>query len=173
MAQHRHYSGDAGTWEAKFSRVITRMKATDPQWNFDRHGAWIRFTLAGQPYRLEQTVAQAARRHVVLYNGVDCFAQLVLTLEDLARMSERGIYELPVFMAGFKALPAPRPLAEPFVRLQFTVAPTTVDKVRSRYRQLARTLHPDAGGDPEAFRLLREAAQAAEALVLAGKTPDG
>lgn len=165
----RHYQGEAGDWEAKLGRVMDRIQADEYRWDYSRSGAWVRWTLNGQHYGLEQSVDKAAARKVSLYNGVDCLAQLILTLEDLARMAERGIYEMSTFMAGFKALPAPRPVAEPFMRLQFTEPPTSVEAVRVRYRQLARVLHPDAGGDPRAFQQLVEAARQAEALILGGE----
>ena len=39
--------------------------------------------------------------------GSDCFAQIVLSLEDLARMAERGIYELQTWLSGMQYLPPP------------------------------------------------------------------
>lgn len=165
MAQTRHYAGGRTAWEAKLGRVMQRLKATDWNWNWDRTTAWVRFTVKGQPYYLEQTLDKAQARHKDLKDGVDCLAQLVLTLEDLARMSERGIYELQTFVAGFKALPAGETLDPAFVRLGFTQRPDSAEAVRTRYRQLAKGLHPDGGGDAEAFRALTEAAHEAEKLV--------
>src|SRR5699024_3273966 len=39
--------------------------------------------------------------------------------------------------------------------------PCSVESVKAAYRRLARTTHPDAGGDPAAFRVVEEAYRAA------------
>ena len=164
----RHYAGARRDHEAKLGRVMQRMKATDWNWNWDRTSAWVRFTYKGQPYYLDQTCERARAAKEDLADGIDCLAQIVLTLEDLARMAGRGIYDLQTFMAGFKALPAPAELPAPLVRLGFTEMPASGDVVRQRYRQLAKTLHPDNGGDAETFRALTDAATEAVALVEGG-----
>lgn len=87
----------------------------------------------------------------------DVFAQVVLALEDLVRMVERGIYDLPRWVAGMKYLP---PVVElpSFIRaLGFTEMPSSVQEVRDRYRALAKQLHPDKGGSAEDFAMLQEA----------------
>jgi hypothetical protein len=40
----------------------------------------------------------------------------------------------------------------------------STDAIRKTYRRLARRYHPDAGGDPEAFRVLHAAYEAALAV---------
>lgn len=173
MAQHRHYSGDPRDWEAKLDRVMTRMKATSYSWNYDRVSAWIRFERNGEPYAFHQSIDRAGARKVALYNGVDCLAQLVLTLEDLCRMGERGIYDLGTFLVGFKALPPPRAIPEPFRRLGFAEEPTSVEQVRARYKALTKIHHPDVvGGDAAEFIALRAAYAAALALMNGGSADD-
>ena len=174
MPQRRHYSGDPRDWEAKLDRVMTRMKAAPYSWNYDRTSAWIRFERNGEPYYLHQSIGRAGARQVDLYNGVDCLAQLVLTLEDLCRMGERGIYELGTFLAGFKALPPPPAIPEPFRRLGFAEEPTSVEQIRARFKTLTKVHHPDvAGGDATEFIALRAAYDAALQLVNGGSTDDG
>ena len=46
-------------------------------------------------------------------------------------------------------------------------AAATIDEIRAGYRQRALVVHPDHGGDPEAFRALRAAYD--EALARRGK----
>ena len=62
--------------------------------------------------------------------------------------------------AAYRAQSAP-----PCLRLLGLQLPCTEDDVRQAYRQQARALHPDAGGDPRAFVGLRAAYE--EALRLA------
>lgn len=58
--------------------------------------------------------------------------------------------------AGGEAPPEPAATAAAFERLG--LAPTaTPEEVRSAYRERVKAVHPDQGGDPEAFRRLREA----------------
>ena len=44
--------------------------------------------------------------------------------------------------------------SDPFVLLDLRVA--TLAQVKAAYREAARSLHPDAGGDPEEFQKLLE-----------------
>lgn len=153
MGSPRQY-GDLREYQRKLWRVMERfgVQAGEFDWNHDRHGAWIEFRRRGQFYRLEQTVAksQASAARTRVEYGSDCFCQLVLALEDLARLSERGIYDLETWVAGLKALPAGQTLAPCFRVLQFDSLPGSVDEVRERFAQLVRGAHPDAGADPEA-----------------------
>lgn len=59
---------------------------------------------------------------------------------------------------------------DPF-RLLGLPATATEAEVKAAYRQLARRLHPDAGGDEAAFRALREAAELATSYA-SGATPN-
>ena len=43
-----------------------------------------------------------------------------------------------------------------FASLGFSKRPVSAEEVKSRYRQLAKVMHPDAGGDADAFQLLGE-----------------
>ena len=162
----RQYSGSPLDWENKLRRVMARFGIEEWNWNRDRYGAWITFHYKGQLYRFEQTVARAqANGQKKIVEGTDCFAQLVLSLEGLARMVERGIYDLGTWIAGMKALPEAETLPECLQILGFDRWPATVEAVQARYRQLAKTAHPDQGGDAEWFRRVREAKQQAEELV--------
>lgn len=67
--------------------------------------------------------------------------------------------------AGFPPVPAC------FRLLGFTEIPATRRAVKDRYRALAKTTHPDAGGDLAAFRALTEAAAAADAWMAAHALP--
>ena len=156
---------DASEYEKKLARVMARLGATDVNWNWDRHGAWVEFRVDGELYRFEHTREKAEKRGIKLGYGSDCFAQIVLSLEDLARMSERGIYELRTWIAGMRCLPEAVKLPECLVRLGFSEMPADAGQVRSRYRQLARAMHPDAGGDASAFTKLHEAYEQAMTMI--------
>ena|SRR5690606_15929118 len=93
--------------------------------------------------------------------GSDCFAQVVLALEDLARIVERGIYDLSTWVSGLKALPPVVEVPSFFRVLGFTEIAAGVEEVKTRYRSLAKQLHPDAGGSAEDFQALKRAAEQA------------
>ena len=88
--------------------------------------------------------------------GSDVFAQVVLSLEDLARMVERGIYDLSTWVAGMKYLPAAPSMEPCFTALYFERRPETQDEVKAQFKHLAKTMHPDVGGDERLFVALRE-----------------
>ena len=119
-------------------------------------------------YRFDHTVENARVRGVNLNYGSECFAQIVLSLEDLARMVERGIYELSTWVAGMKFLPPPREVPQCFQALGFTETPSSADDVRARYREMAKQFHPDAGGTDTEFRALTEASE--QAIAFFGQT---
>lgn len=153
--------GSADSYEAKLRRVMQRLKVKEFNWNWDRFGGWVEFRYKGELYRFDHTVEKAKAKGVKLMYGSDAFAQIVLALEDLARMVERGIYDLSTWVAGMKFLPAPQQVPECFRVLGFDRIPADVEEVRARYKLMARSAHPDAGGSAEEFHQLTQAAEEA------------
>ena len=153
--------GPADTYERKLARVMERLEVEDYNWNWDRHGCWIEFRLKGELYRFDHTVEKARNRGIDLRYGSDSFAQVVLALEDLARMVERGIYELSTWVAGMKYLPPPVEIPSFFQFLGFQDIPTGPDEVKARYKNLAKTMHPDQGGEEADFLKLKDASERA------------
>lgn len=136
---------------------MERLGVQEYHYDYGRWEAWIQFLYKGNLYRFEHSVNKAQEHGQKLHYGSDCFAQLVLTLEDLARMVERGIYDLQVWVSGMKMLPEATKIPECFVRLGFTEIPSCPDDVNRRYRQLAKVAHPDAGGNEKEMIALQEA----------------
>lgn len=157
----RKQYGDAPSYEAKLTRVMERLGVKEYDYNFDRHGCWIQFRYRGELYRFDHSVAKAKARGVNLTYGSDAFAQVVLALEDLARMVERGIYDLSTWVAGLRFLPPPVEVPACFLALGFEQIPASAEEVKDRYRTLAKEKHPDGGGDAEAFRQLAAATEEA------------
>ncbi|GAB6172020.1 hypothetical protein JCM15765_14980 [Paradesulfitobacterium aromaticivorans] len=160
MGAKKQY-GAADNYEQKLSRVMERLEIKDFNYNFDRFGCWVEFRYRNQLYRFEHSIEKAKARGVELRYGSDAFAQVVLALEDLARMVERGIYELSTWVAGMKYLPPPVEVPSFFRFLGYEQIPAGPEDVKERYRQLAKTMHPDAGGTEEDFMKLRDAAEKA------------
>ena len=156
MAGKKQYAGPE-VYEAKLARVMERFGATDFNYNWDRHMAWVEFRLKGQLYRFDHSVEKAKARGFQLTYGSDVFAQLVISLEDLARMAERGIYELQTWLEGMKFLPPPVVVPEYFKELGFESIPASAEDVRARFKTLAKERHPDGGGSEDAFIALQEA----------------
>lgn len=149
------------TYEGKLARVMERFGVAEKEfdYNFDRHGAWVGFFYKGQYYRFDHSIENAAKHGIKVSYGSDIFAQIVLSLEDLARMIERGIYDLQVWVAGLKALPPQTVSTLPAWALSmgFTAIPASVDEMNERYRTLAKRWHPDNGGDDAAMAELNNA----------------
>lgn len=160
MGAKKQY-GAADNYEQKLSRVMERLEIKDFNYNFDRFGCWVEFRYRNQLYRFEHSIEKAKARGVELRYGSDAFAQVVLALEDLARMVERGIYELSTWVAGMKYLPPPVEVPSFFRFLGYEQIPAGPEDVKERYRQLAKTMHPDAGGKEEDFMKLTQASEKA------------
>lgn len=164
MPSRKQY-GPGHAYEMKLKNVMKRLGVQDFNWNYDRFEAWVEFKYKGERYRFDHNVARAQVAKIKLQYGSDCFAQLVLGLEDLARLVERKIYDLQIWVAGMKFLPAPTVVPECFRVLGFDRVPADPDEIRARYKLMAKSAHPDAGGTPEQFHELQSAfEQAAEYL---------
>lgn len=165
MPAHKVYKMDPDDYEKKLARVMERfgIPESDYDWNWDRHGAFVWFRYKGEVYRFDYTVAQAKAKGEKLQYGSDAFSRVVLTLEDLARMIERGIYDLQTWVAGMKFLPPPRTVPWWMVALgldglQNEPGPIDEARIRKVYREKAKSAHPDApGGSDEAFKTLNRA----------------
>lgn len=156
MPPRKQYA-DVDHYERKLATVMERLGVVEYNWNYDRHGGHVDFRYKNEWYRFEHSVSKAQARGAKIQYGSDAFAQVVLALEDLARMVERGIYELSTWVAGMRFLPPPAAVPECFQQLGFVEIPAGPDDVNERYRTMAKTAHPDAGGSAEAFQQLQTA----------------
>ena len=148
-------------YEKKLKKVMERFGAETYNYNFDRHMAWVEFRLQGQLYRFDHSVEKARSRGFSIVYGSDVFAQIVLSLEDLARMAERGIYEIHTWLAGMKFLPPPVIIPDCLKALGFDDIPSCVEEVKTRFKTLAKQAHPDGGGTKDAFIRLQKMADEA------------
>lgn len=96
---------EPAAYEAKLEKVMARLGIEEYDYDWSRRECWVSFTYKGQPYRFCHSVDNAKAHGVNIQYGSDVFAQVVLSLEDLARMVERGIYDLSTWVAGMKYLP--------------------------------------------------------------------
>lgn len=97
-------------------------------------------------------------RWIWFADNLRAVALTVKTIRDLERWGSAQI--IARAFEGFRALPAPR-ATDPFSVLGLDRRSSTVDDVRAAYRKHARRLHPDTGGDGEAFRRLTDSYSAA------------
>lgn len=149
---------EPSTYEAKLEKVMARLGVEKYNYDWSRFSCWVEFYYKGQLYHFEHSVENAQSHGVNVRYGSDVFAQLVLTLEDIARMTERGIYELQTWVAGLKALPKPTEIPKCLEILGFTNMPSE-DELKKRYRELIKVAHPDKGGSAEFFNTVQNAYQ--------------
>jgi len=147
---------DPASYEAKLEKVMGRLGVERYDYDWSRFECWVEFWYKGQPYRFAHSVENANAHGVNIRYGSDVFAQVVLSLEDLARMVERGIYDLSTWVAGMKCLGAGRTLEPCFAALGFIDRPASAEDVKAQYKRMAKSMHPDAGGDEAAFIALGE-----------------
>lgn len=155
---------DTKTYENKLKKVMDRLGVDKYDYNWDRYSCWVEFIYKNQKYKFEHSISNAKDHGVNLQYGSDVFAQVVLTLEDIARMTERGIYELNTWLQGLKALPKPKNINNCFKILGFNDIPTH-SELKERYRRIAKTAHPDKGGDKEYFSIVNKAYQEANDIL--------
>lgn len=101
----KKYSGGFEEYESKLKRVMERLGVKQYKYDWSRNECFIEFTYKNQYYRFEHSLHKAAEHKQNIHYSSDLFAQLVKTLEDIARMVERGIYDLSTWIEGMKTLP--------------------------------------------------------------------
>jgi hypothetical protein len=85
---------------------------------------------------------------------VDNLRALYLALDDMRMMEKRGVMD--IIREALLQLPAPSKHRDPFEILGVrSDAPREI--IEAAYRAQAKRLHPDAGGDAEAFHELQQA----------------
>jgi hypothetical protein len=96
------------------------------------------------------------------FRVADNIAALAMHIDALRRIDRYGVGSIKQAFAGYVALPAKA--SDWWVILG--VSPNaTIDEVNSRFKELARTNHPDAGGNLDEFQRISAARRAAtEAL---------
>jgi hypothetical protein len=161
MATRKFYKDPPEAYEKKLHRVMSRIGSDHYDYDYGRRDAWVEFFLYGRAYRFEQNIDKARELGKNLYNGSDCFAQVVRTIEDLARAGENGIFTLQTILNGLPALPPPQVIPDYFQLLNFDRMPEDPEEVRTRFKELAKIRHPDAGGTVDAFQDLQKAFQKA------------
>lgn len=161
MSASKQY-GSGEDYEKKLGRVMERLGVSVVNYNWDRFGCYIEFRYKNDLYRFDHTIEKAQARGIKLSYGSDVFAQVVLSLEDLARMVERGIYDLSTWVAGMKYLPPPKEVPTFFKYLGFAEIPANKEDVDARYRSLAKQMHPDTGGNSQDFQKLKESTEKAK-----------
>jgi hypothetical protein len=92
----------ASIYEYRLKRVLERLKVDWYDFNWNRRGCFIEFRYKGELYRIDHNVEKARARGIKLQNGLEAFAEVILTLEDLAKIVERGICDLNSWVAGLK-----------------------------------------------------------------------
>lgn len=160
--------GTAVYYERKLKKVMERLSVDKYNHDYSRWESWVEFWYNGELHRFDQSVPKAGSKGVRLNSGTDCFAQLVLTLEDLARMVERGIYDLGTWISGMKALPSHVQVPSCLAFFGFTEVPG-LEALHKAYREKAAVLHPDAGGSKEDFGKLQTAYDQAKAFIGKGE----
>lgn len=155
--------GPADQYKRKLDRVMERLGVEEYNFNRDQWSCFVEFRYKGELYRFDHSIEKARARGIELQYGSDAFAQVVLALEDLARMVERGIYELQTWVAGMKYLPPPIEVPSFFKFMGFDQIPSGPEEVVARYKTLAKQFHPDMGGNEEDFKKLVEATEKAKA----------
>lgn len=163
MAVQKQYAS-LEFYEKKLSKVMERFGIASDKydWDCNRTGCWVQFYYKGNLYRFEHSVQKAQDRGHKLSYGSDAFAQVVLALEDLARLVDRGIYDLQDWVAGMKSLPPAQPLPEFCALLGLDHLPQSEEEIKKAFREMAQRNHPDKGGSDAFMRSLLTARQEAE-----------
>ena len=169
----KQYTGTTDDFEKKLGRVMERLgvKKYQSNWSQGKDGAscFVEMVFGGKVYRFENSSQKSAACGRNLYYVSDLFAEVVYSLEGLARAVEKGIFTLDMLLAGVPALPDAPPLEPCFVAMGFSSMPAGEVEIKEQYRRLAKVLHPDTGGDETAFKTLNDNYGACLEIVRSGK----
>lgn len=156
----KKYYGPPDTYEQKLDRVMKRLGVTEYRYDWNRKDTYVEFLYKGQWYHFdnsfEKAAAAAEKTHKEISYVSDLFAQIVLALEDIARLSEQGLYGLSHWIEGMKMLPSAKSIPTCFVALGFDHIPQSDEELRQRFRKRAKETHPDTGGSQEEFEVLKQ-----------------
>lgn len=158
----RQYKASMEELEKKLARVMDRLGVSEDcyksDWSSGKSGAScsVEMMYNGRVYRFENDTAKSAACGRGLVHHSDLFAAVVYSLEGIARAVEQGIFSLDMLLEGKLALPEGKPLEPCFAALGFASRPASAEDVSKRYRDMSKVLHPDKGGDPDAFMLLKD-----------------
>jgi hypothetical protein len=140
-------------WRIKDWSVIPSRIESRKTWyaNRDETRVTVRFVKDGAEQRFSLDTQDRPQ---------DNLRALYLGLESMRMNEVRGIGE--VVREMYAALPAPKKQRDPFEVLGVSPA-AAIQDIEDMYRLKAKRLHPDAGGDPDAFKELTAAYEAIKA----------
>lgn len=154
MAAKKQYA-DIDSYIDKLKRVMDRLGVTNYDYDWTKNSAYIKFFYKNQWYQFAHNTEKAnASGKMRLVYGTDVFAQLVLALEDLARIAERGIYDLSTWISGLVLIEAKEELPECFHKLGFEgYELPSLEAVIKAFKTKAKEVHPDVqNGSEKAFQ---------------------
>lgn len=164
MAPTKRYNTEV--YEKKLGTVMARLGIDKYDYDYTRRAAWVTFTYKGQEYRFEHSIDSAAAHGHPLSYGSDAFCQIVLTLEDLARASNRGIYDLQTWVEGIlKSLPCHVSTPDCFTVLGLIQAGTTREDIQKAFRKAAMKVDQTNEAGSEEIRRLLEAKEECLSIV--------
>ncbi|MDR0905793.1 MAG: J domain-containing protein [Oscillospiraceae bacterium] len=153
----KFYTGGFPEYEGKLKKVMARLGVEKFNYDWTRQDCFVELLCKGRVFHFSDSLEAARIRGEKITAVSDVFARIVLMLEDLARASERGLYDFATIISGLPSLPESVAHLDPwFIALGFTEHPATAEEVRVQYRRLAKVLHPDAGGTSAAFEALQQ-----------------
>ena len=155
MGAKKKYSA-AVNYEQKLKTVMERLGVEKYDYDWTRRDCYVEMIYHGRAYRFDNSFDKVRKTGRSLAYISDIFAEVVLSLEGLARATEKGILELDMLLTGVPSLPA-HELPACFEAMGFEELPTAAADVERQYKAMAKLLHPDAGGDDGAFVALQEA----------------
>lgn len=164
MAPTKRYNTEV--YEKKLGTVMARLGIDKYDYDYTRRAAWVTFAYKGQEYRFEHSIDSAVAHGHPLSYGSDAFCQIVLTLEDLARASNRGIYDLQTWVEGIlKSLPCHVSVPECFTALGFSQTSVTAEDIQKAFREAAMKVDQTNGAGSEEIRRLLEAKEECLSIV--------
>ena len=151
---------DKKYYQNKLEKIMIKLDIEKYNYRWTKTDAYIRFKYKNQWYQLNHNIEKANINRTSdnkLIYGSDVFAQLVLALEDLSRMSEYNIYDLSEWLSNMEVT-YNNELPDCFKKIGFTgIVVPKQDVLEQKIKEYKKVLYPgNYFGDSEKYKELLE-----------------
>lgn len=158
MADNTKKYSDVKFFINKLNNVFKKLNIEKFRYKYGNDFAFVNFNIDKSWYQINHSTKNADKNTKSLA-GSDMFAEIVLSIEELSHLQDRGICSFQDIVSVFELKAGAVKLPDCFKKLGFDGRYMPSKKhVDYKYNDLAKVLHPDSAfGDMEKFNELNTA----------------